>query len=93
MLDYELYNVHPGQQYARADDPLQVPTLEVINVLDYALAGDCTVKELNGPKLEAKDRPVKDSPLKPLALRSRPPRIFTIDCFKLSNVRYNLIST
>ena len=83
MLDYEMYNVHPGQQYARADDPLQVPTLEVINVLDYALAGDCIVKELNGPKLEAK----------PLALRSRPPRIFTIDCFKLSKVRYNLIST
>ena len=74
MLDYELYNVHPGQQYARADDPLQVPTLKVIDVLDYALAGDVIVKELNGPKL-------------------RPPRIFTIDCFKLSKVRYNLIST
>ena len=73
MLDYELYNVHPGQQYARADDPLQVPALEVIDVLDYALAGDCTVKELNGPKL-------------------RPQRIFTIDCFKLSKVRYNLVS-
>jgi len=73
MLDYQTYNVHPGQRYARADDPLQVPTLEVIDVLDRALAGDCTVKELNGPKL-------------------RPPRIFTIDCFKLSKVRYNLLT-
>jgi len=69
MLDHELYNVRHGQQYARADDPLQVPYLEVIDVLDYALEGDCIVKALESP-----------------------PRIFTIDCFKLSKVRYNLLS-
>jgi hypothetical protein len=69
MLDYETYNIHPGQLYARADDPLQVPTLEVIDVLDYSERGDCIVKILKFP-----------------------PRIFTIDCFKLSKVRYNLIN-
>jgi S-adenosylmethionine:tRNA-ribosyltransferase-isomerase (queuine synthetase) len=73
MLDYEMYNVHPGQLYARADDPLQVPTLEVIDVLDYAERGDCIVKDLNGTKMI-------------------PARIFTIDCFKLSKVRYNLLT-